>query len=160
MMTMGKFAKERSCGHRPQDRLNNMFFGSPIVVKESKRITSDYFRNSGMAGSEIEYYIEIPECLYDIESWLEKAVRGAGWKNIDEAMRKLPLPVNRMMVFPGKRNRPARNSLKNVVLNAIILSKCNESMYSPGSPMIFTRKRMTRCIKLIDINLNKFYELD
>lgn len=160
MKAVDKSANERSCGHRPQDRLNNMFFGSPKVIKESKRITSDYFRYSGIAGSEVEYKIEIQEYVCDIESWLENLIRRAGWKNIEEALRKLPLPESRMMAFPGKRNRTTRDSPQSVALNAIILSKCNDSMYSPGSPMIFTRKRMTRCIKLIDINLNKFYELD
>ena len=134
--------------------------GGPNSRQRTEPIQSDFLDTSGTHRNSEIYRLSIPEDITDIEAWLVEHVLSFGWNTLDEAIRKLPVPTNRMMAFAVKDEEPQSMNSLDIVLNALILAKTNDSCYNPESPLIFTKKRMNRTIKLVEIDINKYYELD
>ena len=136
---------------------------------KSDEIKSDYFNNddnktpsNNHKDETIEVSISITDPQLDIEEWVLQMVKGVGLGSIAAIIPYLDLPKQKFTVIELKGVQEVANPPNQfaIIKNAIILSKSNHVFYDPASPLIFSHRRLHRSIKLININLTSFYELD
>lgn len=136
---------------------------------KSDEIKSDYFQNDDnkyntddYKNVAIELSISITDPQLDIEEWVLQMVKEEGFESIDAIIPCLNLPKQKFTVIDlnGVQEVATLPNRMLIIRNAIIFSKTNHVFYDPVSPLIFTHKRIHRSIKLININLTSFYELD
>ena len=141
------------------DKLNNT--GGPRSRTKSLQITSSYTENPNLAEDNTALSLLVPQGQSDIENWLTKQAIKMGCKSLADAEKKLSLPGERMLVNQSGEGKPKGNlKAHDLIRTALILARCNDSFYLPGSPLIFTRNRLNRSIQLIRINIKNYYELD
>ena len=141
------------------DKLNNT--GGPRSRTKSLQITSSYTESPNLAEDSTSLSLLVPQGQSDIENWLTKQAKKMGCSSIAEAQKKLSLPGERMLVNQTGESKPKGNlKAPELIRTALILARCNDSFYLPGSPLIFTRNRLNRSIQLIRINIKNYYELD
>jgi hypothetical protein len=138
--------------HHKSDDIKSDYFNN----EDSKYTTNDY-RNVAFKVS-----ISITDPQLDIEEWVLQMVKAKGFESIEAIIPCLNLPIHKYMVIDLNEVQEVANPPNKMafIRNAIILSKSNHVFYDPASPYIFTHKRLHRSIKLININLTSFYELD
>lgn len=138
--------------HHKSDEIKSDYFNN----EDNKYTTNDY-RNVA-----IKVSISITDPQLDIEEWLLRMVKAKGFETIEAIIPCLNLPKHKYTVIDLNGEQEVANTLNGMafIRNAIILSKSNHVFYDPASPFIFTHKRLHRSIKLININLTSFYELD
>lgn len=134
--------------------------GGPISRQRTERIHADYLAAEGIAESTGIYSLALPDNLPDPEEWLTELLAMTPWRSFAEAAEQLGLPGVEMMVFKESPGSGADVDVTQTLRNALILSKCNEVLYKPQSPMIFTAKRLRRCIKLVEINIDNYYGME
>lgn len=150
---------EITIGKGHSNFLNNT--GGPSSRTRSMSITSSFTESQNVAEESTSAAFWIPRHIMIPEDWVIELCNKIGFKSIEEAEQKLKLPSERMLISKSEKTRKCPH-LNNTdwVRNAIILARCNDTVYLPGSPLIFTRKRLERSIHLIKINIKNYYELD
>jgi hypothetical protein len=134
--------------------------GGPSSRQRTELIHSNFIEVAGTKCLKEIYCLTLPEEVEDIEDWLLEHADSLGWKTLDDAVNKLPLPTQRMLAFPIINTEDRTLNSIEILLSAIVLAKTNDSAYNPESPLIFTKKRMNRSLRLVAIDLKSFYELD
>ena len=136
------------------------------TYNKTDKVDADLFEK-GTAGSELDenilpVYVNVPEDVEDIEAWLLSLVKKEGYRSLKELFLHVDLPEKEAVVLQDEIgiSKTGNQETLDIIRNIIILSRCNLAGYTPGSPMILTRKRVNRCVKLVTINLKAFYELD
>ncbi len=107
--------------------------------------------------------IIFPAGILDIVQFMHDYMNKAGYNSTEDLGKKFQGPKNLMTCIDGqeKKGLPRINNKgeqKKVIRNAVILGMCNKFIYNPDSPIIWTRKRLTRIISLF--GAGDFYELD
>jgi len=149
---------EKISGTGVSDRLNNT--GGP-----SSRVRTEQIRSCFTEILSLEDEITVVSCavpleIIDIEDWLLQEVKKLGWASIEQAEADFSLPAEKMLACKyGDADQNMVNT-HGLVRAVLILARCNDSFYMPGSPLILTRKRLNRSMKLITINIKSYYELD
>jgi len=136
------------------------------TYNKTDKVDADLFEK-GLAGSALDenllmVHVQVPEDVEDIEAWLLSLVIKEGYLSLKELFLHVDLPEKEAVVLQeetGISNSGNQEPI-DIIRNIIILSRCNHAGYTPGSPMILTRKRVNRCVNLVTINLKAFYELD
>jgi hypothetical protein len=156
---MNRTMIENIFGAGGSDTLNNA--GGPGSRIRSEKITSSFAEILNLAEERTGLALMIPPEIFDVEEWLINEMENLGWTSSEEAAGDLLLPGEKMLVHQSI-GAPANSGLtgRSLVRTALILARCNESFYVPGSPLIFTRKRLNRSIDLIKINIKSYYELE
>jgi hypothetical protein len=159
-----QFLREKDPLTEPQGLLHNTGYGRRSYPKTDK-ISSNYFETgiSAVRNDIILYAaLRIPEAENDIEAWLLKMVFQLGYNSWDEIEPFLNLPPEAAVLFDRQEKKEAvyPTDLFETVRKAVILSRCGPVTYEPGSPMIFSKKRISRPVTLVTINIKSFYELD
>jgi len=158
---------ETTIANKPLGELLNT--GYRREYHKSDEIKSDYFNNDDNKNSSynhkdemIKVSVSITDPQLDIEEWVLQMVKAKGYKSIEAIVPCLNLPKQKYTVLDLNGVQEVANPPTQFALirNAIILSKSNHVFYDPASPLIFSHKRLHRSIKLININLTSFYELD
>lgn len=133
--------------------------GGPRSRVRTELIDSNLLAENGMSISLGLIGVSVPDEVSDVEAWLRNTLHITSEWN--EVSRQCRLPDKRLMVFteqePGKPYQLDGTDLLHAVL---ILSKCSQHSYNPDSPFIFTKKRINRSIRLLEINYHAFYEMD
>ncbi|MGV8963787.1 MAG: hypothetical protein ACOH2V_10480 [Candidatus Saccharimonadaceae bacterium] len=130
------------------------------------RVRSETVKESFLSGNDISaeidcYKITIPENVPDIEEWLLQMAKAIGWDGWKEITRHILLPREKLMVFPMTDElKSTKREVRQLLAVALVLSMSNRYTYLPDGPRIFTRSRLDRSIKLLQINSNHFYELE
>jgi len=136
--------------------------GGPRSRVRSEPVSSNFWTDGYMkpdTAPGYAYRIELPEEVEDVELWLLDIGTSLGWNGWEQIIPHLDLPTNNMIVL----NMSGRLALKDsfqILRAGVILSRCNQQMYLPEGPMIFSRTRLTRLIELSEIKTSQFYELD
>lgn len=138
--------------------LNNA--GGPASRKLSQDVYSDFLANAKVAKEEDIYYLAIPANVQDLTEWLTQLACQEGFANIDEASKKLPLPPFRSMVIEDKKIKPKKCARKKTLMMALVLAKSNQFLYNPEMPLVLTKSRLERRIRLVTIQQTSFYGLD
>ena len=135
--------------------------GGPRSRVRTEEIHADFFTENVAGTCQGILSVKIPARVVDIEKWLKNCCKNFNKMSWDEIGKTLRLPDQTMMVFTINDYSLMKHLVKNdFIRSALILAKCNKHSYDPDSPFIFTRKRLDRCIKLIEINNDQFYALD
>lgn len=150
---------ENTIGNGQSNFLHNT--GGPASRTRSMSITCSFTESQNVTEESASVAFWIPRHIMIPEDWVLELCNKIGFKSLEEAEQKLTLPSERMLISKSEKTRKCP-SLNNTdwVRNAIILARCNDTVYLPGSPLIFTRKRLERSIHLIKINIKNYYELD
>jgi hypothetical protein len=138
--------------------LNNA--GGPASRKLSQDVYSDFLANAKVGKEEGIYYLSIPANVHDLSEWLNQLARQEGFANIDEALKKIPLPPFRSMVIEDKKIKPKKCARKKTLMMALVLAKSNQFLYNPDMPLVLTKSRLERNIRLVTIQQTSFYGLD
>jgi hypothetical protein len=138
--------------HHKSDEVKSDYFNN-----EDNKYSTDDYRNTA-----IKVSISITDPQLDIEEWVLQMVKVKGYETIEAIITCLNLPKQKYTVLDLNGVQQVANPPTQfaIIRNAIILSKSNHVFYDPASPLIFSHKRLHRSIKLININLTSFYELD
>lgn len=146
------------CSGGASNLLNNS--GGPRSRVRSEAINESYLC-ANTAVHEGYYALDLPADV-NVETWLLSFADELGWKSWDQVIENIALPQVKLLVFdePGYEAHIRCYDNIHVLTTAIILSMCNPFCYLPHSPRIFTRSRLERKIKLTQINLKSFYELE
>lgn len=141
--------------------------GGPRSRVRSEKIESDFIAKTEAVSSSEVYELILPKNEIDIEKWILDVGSTAGFKNLKKIIQAMKLPDENMIVqvqsrLPSEMESHLFNAqpVNRILRNALVLSMCNNFSYHPDAPKIFTRKRLERRIKLITINLEKYYEMD
>lgn len=90
--------------------------------------------------------------------WLEQQLMELGLR--DSFTEGALLPKERSIIRQQK-DRPEQNySPLELVVNALILGKCNDFYYHPDQVWVPTYKRLSRTLQFISFQPNLFYEID
>ncbi len=138
--------------------LNNS--GGPRSRVRSEAINKSYL--SGKTAVHQGYYaLDLPADR-NLEEWLLSLAEELGWKTWDEVIKNIELPEVKLLVLdePGFESHIHYHDNIHLLQTAIILSMSNPFCYVPDSPRIFTRTRLARKIKLTEIKIKSFYELE
>jgi len=162
---MSKQDQEIICtnGATSSNVLNNM--GGPRSRVRTEEIKNPFFKNkSGILTSEL-IGLKISEENNDLESWVLGVGRNLNIRSWEAINKQILLPSEKLLVISADNIElelfeSTKQDDWSILRSAIILSMCSETHYLPESSRIYTRKRLERKIKLIKIDLNKFYELD
>ncbi len=139
--------------------LNNS--GGPRSRVRSEKISTDIFEESCIVQQQDSFYFSVPESVTDVEDYLNEMACLAGYENLKTAFKNIPIPDCRLLVVPLDSPGEAETApMTGLFRNALVLSKCNLHFYNPGNPMIFTKQRLHRNIKLIKINISEYYGMD
>ena len=139
--------------------LNNS--GGPRSRVRSESIKKNYLEESAVASVSGIISVPIPKNVNDLEWYYLNMAKELGWNSWQEAVRNLPMPEGKKIII--ETDEVMHNATLNkydILKNALVLAKCNQVNYQPDGEMIFTHKRLDRKVKLYNIQLNKFYELD
>lgn len=128
---------------------------------QSQPDTFSIFSECKIGSEHLTARLEVPDGVVDIDSWLlpiaEEVTGITNWIDICEWAG---LPGKNMPVFPcGEECLPAKQP-EDILRTALILSKCNDFRYLAEGPMILTRNRLDRGVRLMELNTRGFYELD
>ncbi|MDA0987515.1 MAG: hypothetical protein O3A55_07970 [Bacteroidetes bacterium] len=140
--------------------LNNM--GGPISRSRTEDISSNILLKEKLISKTEIYDINIWVDDQDIEKLLINCAQKFGWKTLEEASKYLNLPKEKYLILNCTNNQNKKIKLFSKVMlkHVLILSKCNHIYYHPTSPIILTKNRLSRCIKLIKIDINKYYDME
>lgn len=143
--------------------LHNM--GGPRSRSRSEQIRRFYPGKEECSGELLIAACPVPPEISGIEEWLLTVAAAAGldgWEEVDRAIR---LPEEKMILFPaddvvsGVEESSGENPA-GFLRRALILARCNRNGYLPGGPVILTRSRLERNIRLMTLNTERFYELE
>lgn len=133
---------------------------NPWKKQELQQIQPSYLANPGVVVPSESFRLWLPNGVDDIESWLLELATLMGWSSLEEAATQMSLPSERMLVYSKNVTESNQYTIDRIVRTAIVLAKCNDTIYDPQAQMLFTRKRMERRLTLFSINLEKYYEVD
>lgn len=154
---MEKFQQKRS----PRGSLMCNNTGGPRSRQRAEPIKRYFLAKKKALNDYGSFGIKIPEDIEDIEGWLLQIATQEGMQSWQEIIQKITLPNDKMMVIDLKdSSTPKIKSNLEILKDALILSRSNQFYYLPDGPHIFTKSRLTRRIRLININLKNYYELD
>ena len=150
--------KKPGCSEGASSLLNNS--GGPRSRVRSEAINETYL-SANTAVHKGYYALDLPDDV-NVEAWLLSFADELGWKSWDEVINNIELPQVKLLVLdePGCEAQIRYYDNIHVLTTAIILSMCNPFCYLPESPRIFTRSRLQRKIKLTQITIKSFYELE
>jgi len=124
-------------------------------------VKSSLLDNEAMTYPALELHPGILPEAVDYEDWIMDMANKLAYDNYWIAAQRLNLPTERMLVFHVEPKCPGAPFYSDSYLrDLLILSKCNSIYYLPDSPMIFTEKRLNRHIRLLNIKLKTYYEMD
>lgn len=150
---------EKITGTGVSDRLNNT--GGPSSRVRTEQIKSSFTEILSLEDETTVVSCAVPPEIIDIENWLLQEVKDLGWASIEQAEAEFSLPSEKMLVCRyGDADQNMVVNTHGLVRAVLILARCNDSFYMPGSPLILTRKRLNRSMKLITVNIKSYYELD
>ena len=150
---------ENISGYSRSKQLNNI--GFPGSRRRSLSINSNFMDNHQMAEEVTVVSLLLPHDITNVEKWLIAQTSKMGCHTITEAEKKLTLPGDKLLVSRSNDDLVDGSlSIVDTVRNALILARCNDCFYMPGSPFIFTRKRLDRSLQLIKVNIKNYYDLD
>ncbi|MEY2905490.1 MAG: hypothetical protein RJA52_1506 [Bacteroidota bacterium] len=118
-----------------------------------QKIETKYFEHTDLILSKQELCLNIP-AKANYQKWLFE-------RGLDQFIEKAPIPEKPMLVIPqahSKINNPP--GLEDFLTTALILAKSGPTLYMPDNIPIFSESRLNRAIILIEINIEKYYELD
>ena len=147
------------CSGGASNLLNNS--GGPRSRVRSEAINKSYL--SGKTAVHKGYYaLDLPPDIFNLEEWLLTLAEELGWTTWDEVIKNIELPAVKLLVLdePGFESHIHYHDNIHLLQTAIILSMSNPFCYVPESPRIFTRTRLARKIKLTEIKIKSFYELE
>lgn len=108
--------------------------------------------------------LSISEDLKNIEDYLMSLLKNKGidfpyeeLKNCQSNTKKC-LILNEKSKTGNHKFNPELMDADRLIETICVLSKTNDYMYRPDSPMIFTQKRMNRVIRIVKINRTNLYE--
>ena len=90
--------------------------------------------------------------------WLEQQLKELGLR--DSFTEGALLPAKRSIIQLQKDRSEQEYTPLTIVINALILGKCNDFYYHPDQVWVPTFKRLSRSLQLIHLDLNLFYEID
>ena len=105
-------------------------------------------------------YLQLPEGLSSPEEWLTELSRRAGFRRWQDADRSLDLPNQKMVVTKLTEPMLPVADPREILRMAMILSRTNSLRYLPAAHPVLTLHRLNRCLMLVHINLNVYYEMD
>lgn len=135
--------------------------GGPRSRVRSEEIRSDLLgeRNSETHGGIVGVHLHHKTVA--IETWLLRIGRQLGWQSMEEMMDAVGLLEEECLVLPASPDQALRRiTNEETIRNALILAMAGLARYRPGSPLIFSRSRLERKIRLVKINLESYYEMD
>lgn len=134
--------------------------GAPMSRQCNQRVRADYFM-SGNSGWSTGYFgMKIPGGT-DLQSWLEGELKKAGYKSWEDADAHLPRSHERALVYDRTDGGKAEALSPEMNVHcALVLGRCSQHFYQPDGPLILTRKRLQRQVRLLTIQTNDYYELD
>jgi hypothetical protein len=143
----------------PQSKLLHNTGGPRSRTRTEEVRQSMLLRGELTASTEI-VCLRIPAEVTDPESWLLETARNEGFQNWEELGSFFILPKEKMLVTDHEGAGAGVTGPMERLRAALILARTNKYRYLPDGPMIFTRSRLERCIRLIEIDLNGFYEME
>ena len=149
---------EHITGTRSHGLLHNT--GGPRSRTRTENVQRSAVNAPGMAAASENHFLQLPEWVTNPESWLLQMAREEGIDGWEEAERLFILPRNKMTVTqPEGPVEPAQGNLW-ILRTAMILARTNGQRYLPEGPAVFTRHRLDRCLRLVEIDLNGYYGMD
>ena len=134
--------------------------GAPGGFLRKEKIISNLLSECGAGTPAGTFGIILPDTIQDAEEWLLGMARCLGWKDWPEVEAGISLPAERLLVYPTSADKSVAKDNIEILRHAIILSRCNEHSYLPGSPMIFSRKRLNRTVQLTAIQQSSYYAME
>lgn len=143
---------------RGQGLLHNT--GGPRSRTRTENVERSAVSAPGMVGASETHFLQVPEWVADPESWLLLIARAEGFDGWAAAERFFHLPKKKMTVLvPEGPVEPAQGNLW-ILRTAMILARTNGQRYLPEGPAVFTRHRLDRCLRLVEIDLYGYYGMD
>lgn len=143
--------------------LHNM--GGPRSRSRSEQIRRFYPGKEECLRELVIEACKVPQEISDIGEWLLTVASAAGLTGWEEVDRAISLPQEKMILFPvnkttsGVGESSGDNSVE-FLQRALILARCNRNGYLPDGPVILTCSRLERSIRLMTIDIERFYELE
>jgi hypothetical protein len=135
--------------------------GGPRSRVRTEKVNMRLLESGGLVTGNERCRVALPPQTEDLERWALTMALNLNWSSLEVAAQKLKLPTVQHLVIPEPDHQlKGKQSQKERLRCALILSKCNKNYYMPESPMIFTRSRLERSVELVTINLDAYYELD
>ncbi len=126
----------------------------------SEKVTSDFLANTNAGMSLGQFALIIPPTVADLTAWMEQLMQHQGFTDWPSAIKALQLPTQQMPWFPATDCALKKYTPRKTLYTALVLAMCNQTMYNPHLPPVFTQNRLTRKIKLIQLKPSVFYGLD
>ncbi len=139
--------------------LNNS--GGPRSRVRSEPVKESFFAKGRVHSQTYSYGLHLPPDVDEPESWVLEMAKSLGWENWEEVRRQIILPPEKLLALPDPDIiLPKTPSVRETVEAAVILSLTGLYHYIPDGICVFTRARLERKIRLININTHQFYELE
>lgn len=134
--------------------------GGPRSRTRIEEVSESVFQGGGRTVSAETFRLEIPPEAADPEEWLRHIALRQGFADWESLERFLVLPDRRMLAVETEVPPEAPVAPMAILRAALILARTNRQRYLPDGPRIFTRSRLSRCVRLIEIDLNAYYAMD
>jgi hypothetical protein len=138
--------------------LNNS--GGPRSRTRTEDIRQSILKGGGGAHFTEAHHLDLPKEVTDPEAWLFEIAKREGYRDWDLLASNLRLPRMKLLVVELNGDAPIDLRPMEILRTAFILAHTNGQRYLPEGPRIFTRSRLCRGIRLVDINLDAYYEMD
>ena len=96
----------------------------------------------------------------DLEAWFFEVARSKGFDNWEAILNAHPLPRVHMLAHPVTKKTDARKHDPDIITSILLLARTNNVGYLPDGPFILSRSRLSRHLKLTQINLSRYYAMD
>ena len=138
--------------------LNNS--GGPRSRARTEDVRQSILKGGGGAHVTEAHHLDLPKEVTDPEAWLFEIAKKEGYRDWDLLASNLRLPRMKLLVVELNGDAPIDLRPMEILRTAFILAHTNGQRYLPEGPRIFTRSRLCRGIRLVDINLDAYYEMD
>jgi hypothetical protein len=126
-------------------------WGGRYQPKIEHHVKGSFFDQAFLRGNQLDLKIQLtPAKFEEILTWI---------KQIDE--KELVIPHRPMIVLPSKETKESEVKFeKSFLTELLILAKTGVSYYHPDNYPIFSYQRLNRSIRLVEINIESYYEMD
>jgi len=144
----GKYSANPCRIMRPQYRKRVLTVQSSLVGKQ------------GLAQSEIIVGIWPPPPEGDMEVWVYRLAHERGLSGWNEMLKCCRLPETPLLAYPETFPAVTSDQAIDPLTAALILARTNNLYYQPDGPFIFSNTRLTRTLRLTQLNLRHYYAMD